>query len=121
MLEEAHALPDDVAALKAMVLASRAELRNRDLLIEKLKHQLAGLCRQRFGTTSEALDQLKLGLEDEEIARAAEVLPEPPPGAKRAAKAPPPAGSSAARGDGSRAGRSIAPPVAAVSSGLARM
>ena len=66
MLEEAHSLPDDIAALKAMVLASRAELaardaelRNRDVLIEKFKHQLAGLRRQRFGTTSEALDQLE--------------------------------------------------------------
>ncbi len=84
MLEEAHALPDDIAALKAMVLASRAELaardaelRNRDLLIGKLRHQLAGLRRQRFGATSEALDQLELGLEDEEIARAAEAPPEP--------------------------------------------
>ena len=89
MLEEAHSLPDDVAALKAMVLASRAELaardaelRNRDLLIERLKHQLAGLRRQRFGATSEALDQLELGIEDEEIARAAEVLPEPPAATK---------------------------------------
>ena len=89
MLEEAHALPDDIAALKAMVLASRAklaardaELRDRDLLIEKLKHQLAGLRRQRFGATSEALDQLELGLEDEEIARAAEAPPEPTPATK---------------------------------------
>ena len=87
MLEEAHSLPDDIAALKAMVLASRAELtardaelRNRDLLIEKLKHQLAGLRRQRFGTASETLDQL--GLEDEEIARAAEAPPEPTPASK---------------------------------------
>ena len=93
MLEEAHALPDDAAALKAMVLTSRAELaardaelRNRDLLIEKLKHQLAGLRRQRFGATSETLDQLELGLEDEEVARAAEALPEPTPGAKRQPK-----------------------------------
>ena len=93
MLEEAQALPDDVAALKAMVLTSRAELaardaelRNRDLLIEKLKHQLAGLRRQRFGATSETLDQLELGLEDEEIARAAEALPAPLPGAKRQPK-----------------------------------
>ena len=54
MLDEAQSLPDDIAALKAMVLTSRAELRNRDLLIEKLKHQLAGLRRQRFGATSEA-------------------------------------------------------------------
>ena len=66
-----------------MVLASRAELRNRDLLIEKLKHQLAGLRRQRFGAGSEALDQLELELEDEEIARAAEVLPEPPSAKKK--------------------------------------
>ena len=86
MLEEAHALPDDVAALKAMVLASRAELRNRDLLIEKLKHQLAGLRRQRFGATSETLDQLELGLEDEEVARAAEALPEPTPATKKQPK-----------------------------------
>ena len=86
MLEEAHSLPDDIAALKAMVLASRAELRNRDVLIEKLKHQLAGLRRQRFGTTSEALDQLELGLEDEEIARAAEAPPEPPAAAKKQPK-----------------------------------
>ena len=86
MLEEADALLDDVAALKAMVLASQAELRNRDLLIEKLKHQLAGLRRQRFGVGSEALDQLELGLEDEEIARAAEALPAPLPGTKRRPK-----------------------------------
>ena len=93
MLEEAHSLPDDVTALKAMVLASRAELaardaelRNRDVLIEKLKHQLAGLRRQRFGATSEALDQLELGLEDEEIARAAEAPPEPTPATKKQPK-----------------------------------
>ena len=79
-------IPDDVAALKAIALASRAELRDRDLLIEKLKHQLAVLRRQRFGATSEALDQLDLGLEDEEIARAAEVIPEPTPGAKKQPK-----------------------------------
>ena len=93
MLDEAESLPDDVAALKAMVLTSRAELaardaelRNRDLLIEKLKHQLAGLRRQRFGVGSEALDQFELGLEDEEIGRAAEALPAPLPGAKRQPK-----------------------------------
>ena len=90
MLAEAHSLPDDIAALKAMVLTSRAELaardaelRHRDLLIEKLKHQLAGLRRQRFGSSSEALDQLELALEDEEIAHTAEALPEPPAPAKK--------------------------------------
>ena len=86
MLEEAQPLPDDIAALKAMVLASRAELRNRDLLIEKLKHQLAGLRRQRFGAGSEALDQLELELEDEEIPRATDPVPDPPPDTKKQPK-----------------------------------
>ena len=70
-------------AAHGQLAARYAELRNRDLLIEKLKHQLAGLHRQRFGATSEALDQLELGLEDEEIARAAEAVPEPVPAARR--------------------------------------
>lgn len=79
MLDAAHTLPDDPARLKDMVaeLASEnqalsGELKSRDLLIEKLKHQLAGLRRHRFGTSSEALDQLELVLEGEEIAAAAE-------------------------------------------------
>ena len=61
------ALPDDVDALKAMVrsaqaalAASEADLRHRDLLIEKLRHQLAGLHRQRYGVSAESLDQLEL-------------------------------------------------------------
>ena len=79
------ALPQDVATLQAMVrsaqaqiaareaqLATReADVRNRDLIIEKLRHQLAGLRRQRYGVSSESLDQLELALEDEELARAA--------------------------------------------------
>ena len=75
-----------VLTSQAELAARDAELRNRDLLIEKLKHQLAGLRRQRFGVGSEALDELELGLEDEEIARAAEALPAPLPGAKRQPK-----------------------------------
>lgn len=65
MTDAAQVLPDDIAELKAMV-------RYRDLLIEKLKHQLAGLRRHRFGSSSEALDQLELTLEEAEIAAAAE-------------------------------------------------
>jgi transposase len=49
-----------------------AELLARDLLIEKLKLQLANLRRHRFGSKSEALDQiidqLELALEEAEIA-----------------------------------------------------
>jgi len=47
------------------------ELKSRDLLIAKLKHQLAGQRRHRFGAKSETLDQLQLTLEDEEIGVAA--------------------------------------------------
>jgi transposase len=72
MLDPAQTLPDDAAQLKAMVVAYEAEIRTRDLLIEKLKHQLAGLRRHRFGAKSESLDQLELLLEGEEIAAAAD-------------------------------------------------
>ena len=79
MLDARNSLPDDAAALKAIVVAREAEIaahkseiRARDLLIEKLKHQLAGMRRHRFGARSEALDQLELLLEGEEIAAAAD-------------------------------------------------
>ncbi len=67
MTDAVDNLPDDVAELRAMV-------RYRDLLIEKLKHQLAGLRRHRFGSSSEALDQLELTLEEAEIAAGAEPI-----------------------------------------------
>ena len=89
MVEAHEGLPDDTAALQAMVVARDAELRNRDLLIEKLKHQLAGLRRHRFGARSEALDQLALSLEDEEIARAAETSPQMASETRAAPKAQP--------------------------------
>ena len=86
MLETPSDLPDDVAALKAIIglrdagIATRDQklsifetaIRERDYQIEKLKHELAGLRRHRFGSKSEALDQLELTLEEEEIAKAAE-------------------------------------------------
>jgi len=82
-------LPNDLAALQAMVALRdaeieaqgkklsilAAELQERDYRIEKLKHQLAGLRRHRFGSRSEALDQLELTLEEEEIARAGVMPP----------------------------------------------
>ena len=67
MLEDAENLPDEPAALKGLVTTLASELKSRDILIEKLKHQLAGMRQHRFGSRSEALDQLALMLEDEEI------------------------------------------------------
>ena len=56
----------------AQIARQSAELQARDLLIEKLKLQLANLRRHRFGAKSEALDhiidQLELALEEAEIA-----------------------------------------------------
>jgi transposase len=79
MLEAPKNLPEKAADLRVLlasreveIIGFKAELRSRDLLIEKLKHQLAGLRRHQFGSRSESLDQLELSLEEEEIARAAE-------------------------------------------------
>ena len=78
MLEAHDNLPEDVAELQAMLavreeelVARDAEIRVRDLLIEKLKHQLAGMRRHRFAASSETMDQLALSLEEQEIAAAA--------------------------------------------------
>ncbi len=57
-----RALPDDVTALKSLVV-------EQGYLIEKLKAQLAGLRRRRFGASSESLDQLALMIEDLEAAQ----------------------------------------------------
>ena len=80
MLEVHENLPENVAELQTMLavrdeelVARDAEIRVRDLLIEKLKHQLAGMRRHRFGASSETLDQLALSLEEQEIAAAAAV------------------------------------------------
>ena len=71
MLDDAKNLPDDPSELKDLVTLLARELKNRDLKIADLKHQLAGHNRHRFGSKSESLDQLQLALENEEIALAA--------------------------------------------------
>lgn len=70
MSDVADPLPKDVADLQGLA-------RYRVVLIEKLKHQLAGLLRHRFGTSSEALDQLELTLEETEISSAAVPVDQP--------------------------------------------
>jgi transposase len=78
---DASQLPDDIAALKAMLLASEArvahlsaELSTRTAEIEHLKLVLAKLKRMQFGRRSEKLDQqieqLELTLEDLEAEEA---------------------------------------------------
>ena len=72
MLDNAKDLPDDPAALKGLVVSLASEVKSQALFIEKLKHQLFGMRQHRFGSRSEALDQLALMLEDEEIAASAQ-------------------------------------------------
>jgi transposase len=88
----AEPLPDDVETLKAMLLAERsarqaaeARTHERDVLIEKLEHQIARLRHERFGQSSERralLDQLELQLFELEEAQAeaetAEEIAAPP-------------------------------------------
>ena len=56
MVDALKTLPDDPSRLKEMVNVLAGELKSRDILIEKLKHQLAGHNRHRFGAKSEGLD-----------------------------------------------------------------
>jgi transposase len=85
-------LPDDIATLKAMVIAAQAarleaeamarnaeaEVRARELVIEQMKFAIAKLRHERFGQSSErsvVLEQLELRLADmEEDAAQAEAV-----------------------------------------------
>jgi len=72
MLDNAKNLPNEPAALRGLVTSLASEVKSQALLIEKLRHQLAGMRQHQFGSRSEALDQLALRLEDEEIAASAQ-------------------------------------------------
>ena len=88
-------LPDDPAALKAIIAAQRTEavrmaasMRAYEALIEALKIRIARLKKQRFGPSSEKIEreieQLELALEDLQVATAGmagTAEPEPVPAA----------------------------------------
>ncbi len=73
-------LPNDIQALKEMLLAERATRLNLDIEIERLKLEIARLRREQYGRSSERsshIEQLELKLEDlEETAAAAEAARE---------------------------------------------
>ena len=64
-------LPDDPDELRTFTAALLSEIKRQAILIEKLRHQLAGHRAARFGTSAETLDQLQLALETSEVAAAA--------------------------------------------------
>lgn len=81
MLKDFDTLPEDPSELRAVSKLLAAEVKSQALMIEKLKHQLAGHNRHRFGSKSESLDQLNLAFaEEEEIAEAAEQQVKPATG-----------------------------------------
>lgn len=80
MLKDFDITPDDPAELKAVNRLLADEVKALSLKVKQLQHQLHGANRNRFGSKSESLDQLDLGLaEDEAIGAAADQqnIPEP--------------------------------------------
>lgn len=71
MLDVTKSLPEDPAELRAFAALLLAEVKSQAVLIEKLRHQLAGQRAHRFGPSSETAEQLQLALETSEIAIAA--------------------------------------------------
>ena len=71
MLDVTKSLPEDPAELRAFTALLLAEVRSQAVLIERLRHQLAGHRAHRFGASSETAEQLQLALEMSEIAIAA--------------------------------------------------
>jgi len=82
MVQALETLPDDPAALKAIIRAQQEEavritasVRAYEALIEALRLQIARLKRQKFGASSEKIEreieQLQLALEGLEVAQAA--------------------------------------------------
>src|SRR5512134_2734985 len=60
MLGEIGSLPEDPEELRVFTACLLAEVKAQAILIEKLRHQLAGYRAHRFGASSEAADQLQL-------------------------------------------------------------
>ena len=85
MLDPAGSLPDDTSELRLVAGQLAATVKSQALEIAKLRHQLAGHRRHRFGSTSETMEQLELSLEEEEIA-AAKIAPPAPPDTAAAPK-----------------------------------
>lgn len=82
MLEAFKSLPEDPDELRAISVQMAQHIQSQAYQIEKLKAELHGHRKARFGAKSEAMDQLALDLsEDDEIAQAADAQQaEPSPG-----------------------------------------
>lgn len=76
MLDDASKLPDNPDELKSVATQLANTVKSQALEIERLKHQLAGHIRHRFGSKSETSEQLNLQLQlEEEETAAARIAP----------------------------------------------
>jgi hypothetical protein len=71
MLDALKSLPEDPAELRAVSELLMAEVQAQAYQIEKLKAELHGHRKARFGSKSEGIDQLALDLEDDQGIEAA--------------------------------------------------
>lgn len=71
MLDALKSLPEDPAELRAVSEFLMAEVQAQAYQIEKLKAELHGLRKARFGSKAEGIDQLALDLEDDQEIEAA--------------------------------------------------
>ena len=71
MLDAIKSLPEDPAELRAVSELLMAEVQSQAYQIEKLKAELHGHRKARFGSKSEGLDQLALDLQDDQEIEAA--------------------------------------------------
>lgn len=71
MLDGTVAIPEDPEELRSFTAGLLAEVKAQAILIEKLRHQLAGHRAGRFGASSETTDHFQLALETSEITAAA--------------------------------------------------
>lgn len=58
MLDVAKSLPEDLEELRRFTALLLAEVKSQAVLIEKLRHQVAGHRNHRFGASSESIEQL---------------------------------------------------------------
>ncbi|PCJ02695.1 MAG: transposase [Alphaproteobacteria bacterium] len=67
MLNKPTPLPSELSSAHDLITAQGHEIHNQSILIEKLKAQLSGMQRHRFGQSSEKLNQIEMSLENTEI------------------------------------------------------
>ena len=65
MLHTLKSMPDDPAKLKGLISQMEDEIKSQAYQIEKLKAELHGHRKARFGSKSESMDQLALDLSDD--------------------------------------------------------